>query len=64
MDRHMRYLDLEPGRLTTLRCARCRAMTQHELDEGVDGKEHWFCLCGLAIDGTDRQHGMTEGETI
>jgi hypothetical protein len=55
---------MQLGTLKCLMCSRCRAMTQHELDEGVDGKEHWFCLCGLAIDGTDRQHGMTEGETI
>lgn len=61
----MRYLALEPGRMTNLRCARCRAMTQHVLGEGQDGKEHWFCLCGLATGGTDRQQGDgTEGELV
>jgi hypothetical protein len=40
-------------------------MTQHVLDEGEDGKDHWFCLCGLATDGKDRQYqGRTEGEVV
>jgi hypothetical protein len=60
----MRYVTLEPGRLTNLQCARCQDMTQHTLDEGDDGKDHWFCLCGMATDGKDRQHVSTEGEVV
>ena len=55
---------MQLGTLKCLMCSRCCAMTQHVLDDGADGREHWFCLCGLATDGLDRQQGMTEGETI
>jgi hypothetical protein len=54
---------MELGTLKNLMCSRCLAMTQHVLESGGDGKERWWCLCGLAIDGTDRQV-QTEGELV
>jgi len=49
---------MQLGTLKTLMCSRCRAMTQHVFEGGK-----WWCLCGLATDGTDRQV-QTEGELV
>jgi hypothetical protein len=47
---------MELNTLKTLWCERCCLMTEHVFEE------HWYCLCGLATDGADRQ--VTEGETV
>lgn len=54
------------GDLKTLRCERCGEMTQHVFEADDSGAEKWWCLCGLATDGTDRQWHIreTEGETV
>ncbi len=57
---------IEVGALKNLRCTRCQDMTPHTLESGDDGRERWWCLCGLATDGTDRQWVSikTESETV
>jgi hypothetical protein len=57
---------MEVGAHKSLRCTRCVDHTDHTLESGADGVERWWCLCGLATDGTDRQWVSikTESETV